>query len=668
MKLQPQRSLIVLLALLLVGLLGYGLELSLPARAPQLSSTYSPQIQPTGQELGGYELLDASLDRDTVAERLKTETGRASLAPEQGAVALTEDLIALGRDAFYRETFGNEYFFTDVLGAINGPINLVSVSRAILALKGKPTTNLQIPLSQTVTVGGRQFQAGTLLNTGLDVPAGSLIPLGMQVHKQGAAVRVGLTCALCHASVDPDSGLILEGAPNNDLNTGLLQAFGTNSTAMFRQTGLKPTELPVGQHRYINASGQIAQLPDPEAVETAVDAQFLAWPPGNFDSSPDNVNNPAQNPSSYTFEAYPYGWSGFASIGWFHGLTTLNNNVHATNSDPTTGAYSSQALLGIDKETYLGVILQNAASHQFHLPDGAKPSEFLQQQDPTPGNPAINEVIKMPGYPKGSAFILDGLMASSPGHPVAAQINGLSAYQNTLAPPPYRPASQAALEQGAAVFQQANCAQCHRGRYFTNHEIVPWDEIKSQPSRAVALRKMPQLFVPPETYPANVSVPLPSDPPVLLVPSLVTAQQTAQQLELAYGLDGKGGYKVPSLVGLHVTVPYLHDGGVAASATALEPGTADQYQVAQPKQIGLAGTAMQMIPPDPAASLRVLLDRDLRLAAVVANRADPDLQATQVDGSGHEYWVDDEAGFTVQQQTDLIEFLLSIDDDPAALP
>ena len=65
--------------------------------------------------------------------------------------------------------------------------------------------------------------------------------------------------------------------------------------------------------------------------------------------------------------------------------------------------------------------------------------------------------------------------------------------------------------------------------------------------------------------------------------------------------------------------------------------------------------------------LRVLLDRDLRTAAVTANRADPDLQASHADGSGHEYWVDAQAGFTTPQQTDLIEFLLSIDDDPAVL-
>jgi hypothetical protein len=35
---------------------------------------------------------------------------------------------------------------------------------------------------------------------------------------------------------------------------------------------------------------------------------------------------------------------------------------------------------------------------------------------------------------------------------------------------------------------------------------------------------------------------------------------------------------------------------------------------------------------------------------------------------GHAYWVDKQAGFTTQDQSDLIQFLLSIDDDPEVLP
>lgn len=666
MKLK-RRPFIALFALLfLVGVLGYAIELSLPFKAPNISNTYTPSTQPTAQEIGSYDVLGHVVDRATAEQLLQTEAGQVELAPENGAVAITDDLLQLGRDAFYRETFGNEYFFTDVVGAIDGPLNLVTIGKAIAALGGQPTTNLQVTLDREVTIGGRTFAEGTVLNTGLDVPAGSLIPLGMQAHKQGGKIRIGLTCALCHATLNQDTGQIIEGAPNIDVDTGLLQAFATNSAAMFRQTGVNPITVPPGDHVYINAAGQQDRLPDAKALEDAVDTQLLAWPPGNFDSSPDNVNNPAQNPSSYTFNTYPYGWSGFSSVGWFHGLTTLNNNVHATNSDPTTGSYASQALLGIDKETYLGVILQNSANPKFRLPEGAKPSKFLEQNDPTPGQPAINQVVKMPGYPKGSVFILDGLMASSPGYPVGAQLNGMSVYQNSLAPPPHEPAAdQESLKRGAAVFEKANCAQCHSGRYFTNHDVIPISEIKSQPSRAMALAKMPQIFVPPEAYPPNLSVPLPADPPVLTVPAGITPEYVKN---LAFATDSAGGYKVQNLIGLYLSAPYLHDGGVAASAEALQQDTDGYYRVVNPDQMGLAGTLIQNITADPEASLRVLVDRKLREAAIVANKANPDLQITQVDGSGHEYWVDQEAGFTAQDQTDLIQFMLSIDDDPAVLP
>jgi mono/diheme cytochrome c family protein len=664
MRFRP--ALILITLIVLVSFLGYQVELSLPGRAPDLNNTYTPWSKPAPNSVGAYDVLGHVVTAEEAVQLLQTETGQKQLSPENGAVAITEELINLGRDAFYRETFGNEYFFTDVVGAIDGPINLVSMGKAIAALGGKPTTNLQIKLDQDAMVGGRTFPAGTVLNTGLDVPGGALIPLGMQTHISKGKVRVGITCAACHASVDAASGRVLEGAPNNDVDTGLLQAFGTNSAAMFRQTGVDPMTISKGDRTYINTEGQTETLPDAQALEDAVDTQLLAWSPGNFDSSPDNNNNPSQIPSSYTHEAYPYGWSGFSSIGWFHGLTTLNNNVHAVNSDPTTGADACQPLLGIDKETCLGIILQKAANPKFRLPEGTKPSEFLAKIDPTPGAPGLNEVIKMPTFPKGSPFIVDGLMASSPGLPVGTQLNGMSAFQNTLAPPPVVSSDPTSVQRGAAIFEQANCAQCHSGRYFTNHDVIAEDEIKSQPSRASALAKIPRIFAAPQTYPNSVSVPLPDNPPIVTVPTDITPQKVQ---ELAYAINNPlGGYKVPSLVGLYVTAPYLHDGGAAAGAEAFQPDETGRYQVTNPEQLGLGGTVGQTIYPDPAASLRVLVDRQLREAVVNANRNNPDLQITNVDGSGHAYWVDEDAGFTAQDQTDLIQFLLSIDDDPAVLP
>ncbi len=658
--------LIVILTVLivLIGVIAYQIEVAFPG-TPSVYNTYTPLTKPAPSGIGSYDVLGHVVDKEEAANLLQTEEGRKQLSPENGAVAVTEDLINLGRKAFYSETFKDQVFQTDVVGALNGQINPITMTKAIARLGGKPTTNLQIPINKDVTIGGRTFTAGTLLNTGLDVPAASILPLGMRPSIEKGKLRVGITCALCHAAVDGKTGRVMEGAPNNDLDTGLVLAFATNSAAMFRQTSVNPTKLPRGEHTYINAKGQEVRLPDAKALEDAVDAELLSWAPGNFDSTPNLVNNPAQIPPSYTHDAWPYGWSGNAAIGWFHGLTTLNSNVHGTNSDPTLGADSSLPMLGIDKETYLGVIFQNAANPAFRLPEGAKPSEFFDKIDPTPGQPGMNEVIRMPGYPKGSPFILDGLMANSPGYPVGEQINGLSAFQNTLAPPPNQTTNTDSIKRGAAIFTRAGCVECHSGRYFTNHDVIPEGKIGTQPSRAPAQAPIARILAEPRTYPPNASVPLPPDPPVLPVPTDITPKRVQ---ELAFAINNRaGGYKVPTLIGLNVTAPYLHDGGVAATSEALKQDDKG-FTVANPDQLGMAGTLLNNIQPDPSASLRVLLDRKLRKRTVAANRANPDLQRSNVDGSGHAYWVDAKARFTTQDQTDLIQFLLSLDDDPEVLP
>jgi hypothetical protein len=273
----------------------------------------------------------------------------------------------------------------------------------------------------------------------------------------------------------------------------------------------------------------------------------------------------------------------------------------------------------------------------------------------------------MPGYPKGSPFMLDGLMASSPGMPVGRQLNAMSAWQNTLAPPPYSEAQDLEqLQQGAKVFDRAGCAECHSGRTFTNHRVISQREIGSQPSRAPALKPFAKNFTVPKTYPNSESVPLSSDPSVVNVPADITPKADQQR---AFALSDKtGGYKVQSMIGLAVTAPYLHDGGVAASLEALQPDETGAYQIAKADEIGMAGTLMRNILPDPAASLRMLVDRSLREPMIAANRANPDLQHSNIDGSGHPYWVDQAAGFTPQEQTALIQFMLSLDDDPEVLP
>lgn len=159
-------------------------------------------------------------------------------------------------------------------------------------------------------------------------------------------------------------------------------------------------------------------------------------------------------------------------------------------------------------------------------------------------------------------------------------------------------------------------------------------------------------------------VPLPQDPPILNVPTNITKEE---DYKLAFALGNAGGYKVPSLIGLHVSAPYLHDGGAIAGPEALKVEK-DGYTIINYEQLGIPGTLFNGVEPDPSASLRVLVDRNLRRHVVNNNRADTNLQKSNVDGSGHNYWVDKQAGFTTQDQTDLIEFLLSLDDNPAVYP
>lgn len=666
MRLRPIPVIILLSFILIIGLFAYQIELAIPAAPPRRYNTYTLLAQSPPKDIGSYDVLGYTVDKEEAIELLTSEEGRKQLSPENGAVKITEELINLGRKSFYLETFGNEYLFTDLVGILDGPINLGSLSKAILTLGGKPTSNLQVTLDQDITLGNQTFKSGTVLNTGLDVPGGSLFPLGIRTFFDKGKVRVGVTCALCHNAVDPDNGRILEGAPNIDVDTGLLLAFASNTAALFRQSNVNPNDVKPGSHTYINKNGQEARLPDIKAMEDAVDADFLAWPPGNFTSNGDLNNNPSQIPSSYTHGAWPYSWSGVASIGWFHGLSTLNNAVFGVNADPSTTADASEELLGIDKETYLGAMFQNASNPKFRLPEKVKPSEFFEKIDPTPGTPGINQVIEMPEYPKGSLFMQNGLMAASPGYLVAEQINAMSAWQNTLAPPPYQPTEDIeVLKRGAAIFDRAGCIDCHSGRYFTNHDVIPQQEVGTQPSRAKASKAFAENFVPPQTYPPSVSVPLPPNPPVLPIPTDITPQE---DIELAYAQNNPaGGFKVPNLIGLYLTAPYLHDGGVAASSEALQQGE-DGFKVAIPNQLGMAGTLLKGIQPDASASLRVLIDRNLREDVVAANRADQRLQRANVEGIGHNYWVDRQAGFTTQDQTDLIEFLLSIDDNPEVLP
>ncbi len=425
-----------------------------------------------------YDLWGRTFTDEQARALLQTPQGKQQLSPANGAVKMDDEVLKLGRRSFYRETFGNEVFLTDVVGILDGPLRLNNVAKAVLALRGGWTTNLRVEVPETVRIGDRTFEKGSYFDTGLDVPRGALVPLGMAMSVSGWRVRAGITCALCHATVDAQSGKVIEGAPNQDFNAGLLLALATNSSAYFMHTDVAPLrDAQIDSSRYVvSSSGEREGLPAVAALENAVDKALLMWPRGNFDSLTDLKADPTQNPVSFTWGNHPYGWSGNFMAGPFRGLSSQNNNVHALNSDSLLLADSSRTLFDMDKETYLAILLQNAANsrYRFQPSNPQRPSEFLAALNGQKGGPGLNQVVLPPTYPKGTMLSPDGTLTSAPGHLFWEQNNAMAAWQDTLVPPRARLSVDSGVrEEGRQAFERAGCSGCHAGPFLSNHAIVP---------------------------------------------------------------------------------------------------------------------------------------------------------------------------------------------------
>jgi hypothetical protein len=179
----------------------------------------------------------------------------------------------------------------------------------------------------------------------------------------------------------------------------------------------------------------------------------------------------------------------------------------------------------------------------------------------------VNHIVRLPTFPQTSLMSEVGLAGSAPGYRFMEQNNALAAFQNTLIPPPAPlPITPAVVSRGRAVFAQAGCPQCHAGSDLTNHRIISVSELGMDPSRAAALKTTEAHYVPPALYAFDTPVPIPPKARPVAVP---TAQIDPQQIQLAFAYGGTPGrYKVPSLIGVYWSAPYLHDGGVAVGTHA----------------------------------------------------------------------------------------------------
>jgi len=166
----------------------------------------------------------AGCDGATAVPETTTVPAAASSAAGQAPAALIEE----GRETFRFDTFGDEQLWTNTLRLHE------FVEKAV-----DPTTALKVGLKVDADV----LPAGILKTVDLKSPATTVALLKMnaivgiqaKVDDAGRITSLGVTCALCHSTVDnsvmPGIGRRLDGWPNRDLNVGAIIALSPTVSA-----------------------------------------------------------------------------------------------------------------------------------------------------------------------------------------------------------------------------------------------------------------------------------------------------------------------------------------------------------------------------------------------------------------------------------------------------
>jgi hypothetical protein len=213
--------------------------------------------------------------------------------------------LAQGEQTFRFDTYGNESFWTDTL-------RIHEVIEAAVS----PVVALSVGLKVDADV----LPAGILQTVDLNSPATTvaLLKLNAVVGLQGTVetingkdtlTRVGITCALCHSTVNnsvaPGIGQRLDGWPNLDLNSGAIIA-------------LSP------------------------ALTGAQKAVYNSWGPGKYDAryNFDGQNDPALIPPAYGLagvHSVTYTGDGDRPEYWNRYVAVTQMHGHGSFTEPRLG-------------------------------------------------------------------------------------------------------------------------------------------------------------------------------------------------------------------------------------------------------------------------------------------------------------------------------------------
>jgi hypothetical protein len=260
--------------------------------------------------------------RDSEASKVKATEG------EQQTDANAQRMLAEGKQTFRFDTFGDEAFWTDALqlhraiaGANLGGVG-PGVSPATALAVGLKVDSEALPQSLV-----SQLKRGRV---NLDDPATTLALLKLNAvvgvkgtfKSDGSLQSVGITCALCHSTVDnsfaPGIGQRLDGWANRDLNVGAIVALSPNLTPVSSLLGV-----------------------DVPTVKTVLQS----WGPGKFDAElfldgkafrPDGKSAATLLPPAFGLVGVNlHTWTGWGSVThWNAFVANLEMHGQGTFYDP----------------------------------------------------------------------------------------------------------------------------------------------------------------------------------------------------------------------------------------------------------------------------------------------------------------------------------------------
>ena len=250
-----------------------------------------------GAALGLVITSLACLDGEPTPPDTEPMLGRA---PSHAAGRPDPQLVREGREIFRYETFGDEGYWTDTL-RLHEAVEMAVSPRTALDVGLKVDVDaLPQAVKDALAAGAVDLDdpATTLALLELDAVLG----LRGRVEVQDGAQRLvslGITCALCHSTVDdtfgPGIGRRLDGWPNRDLDVGLIVSLS------------------------------------PALQDADVQAVLSSWGPGMYDAywNLDGLNDPTVIPPAYglrhveletfTGEGPISYWNAYVAVTQMHG-------------------------------------------------------------------------------------------------------------------------------------------------------------------------------------------------------------------------------------------------------------------------------------------------------------------------------------------------------------